>query len=763
MTTNNGGQDPIRFQSGLGSEQTRRYKEGASSIRLSLARVIKVNYKYNTVDVITTLYKNNFTKNPANNGKYSARLPIAFGGRTPDGKVYGANTLVTVGSLVLVGFIEGSKDFPIVLNIYGDTDYQSMLTRTALNSADESDVAIQKEIWQLFSLYPSMTYENVDGRGNREVTFSGKTFMIMSDTDQNNDYINDHLFDYDHLPNSRYANGEQIEPKSAKPPTMLYVHQGVYGKQRLTFFIKSNGDLRIASRNVNETGVSFFELKNDGSIALVQKKGSIDPEAYTIEEARIGINARGNIVLKAHEQLLEITRSGFEFNKNELKNILGEEILDVLDAVKELDKFIAGAFQDGIIEQGEAQSIATYINTLSTEKLALDNRYNEIYANPYLIGNAKTELKKAKDAFETRYVSLIAAINNAIADSKATKEESNIVNLAFSNYNTAFSKLAQTLEIAVDVITRQKAAEAETNAKDYSDTLKQGIDADITALNGSVSALNQYINGAFLDGIIEQNEAQVIASYLHTLNIENRSIGERYNQLFYNQYLPAPVKVILQTKKTTYDTTYTNLINAINVALEDDQTTPEEVAEVNRQFGLYGTALADLTSDFDVAIDIITQEKAAEAESKANSYTDGKITQVNQSVDTKIAGVNQSVDNKIADAYQEINGKVSSDGIIQSVNDSPENRQILKRKVEIPMDSPQVLIEYILFDVGLSPDGVTITLDAKFLAATSNYAVFQNNGTITSKGSSSFVISGIGVADIRIIGYRKGYETVWDI
>src|SRR5690606_6986620 len=103
---------PFRFQSQLGSEVERRYKEGQNIVRLTLARVVKVNYKYNTVDVITTLHKNSFIRNPNDNGKFSARLPIAFGGRTPDGKVYGANTLVTVGSLVLIGFLEGKKDFP---------------------------------------------------------------------------------------------------------------------------------------------------------------------------------------------------------------------------------------------------------------------------------------------------------------------------------------------------------------------------------------------------------------------------------------------------------------------------------------------------------------------------------------------------------------------------------------------------------------------------------------------------------------------------
>ncbi|MGE4657284.1 hypothetical protein ACEWFX_11550, partial [Bifidobacterium longum subsp. suis] len=77
------------------------------------------------VDVVTVQGKDAFVKNPNDNGKYSARLPVKFGGRTPDGNVYGSTTLATVGSLVLIGFLEGNKEYPIVLNIYSDSDNQS--------------------------------------------------------------------------------------------------------------------------------------------------------------------------------------------------------------------------------------------------------------------------------------------------------------------------------------------------------------------------------------------------------------------------------------------------------------------------------------------------------------------------------------------------------------------------------------------------------------------------------------------------------------
>jgi len=313
----------MRFQSQLGKEMERRYKKGQSVVKLSLARVVKVNYKYNTVDVITTLHRNSTVKNPADEGRFSAKLPIGFGGTTPEGKPFGTNTLVAVGSLVLIGFLEGNKDHPIVLNIYGDTDGQSRLTRTTLTSADESQEEIQRELWQLFTLYPSMTYKNIDGNGNQEVTFSGKTFLISTDTDPENDYINDAEFDYDLLPNARYADGELIEPKSPDAPTVLYVHQGVYGNHRVTFFIKSDGTVRLGSRHTSGEGITFMELGTNGAFHVFQKRDTVDPEDESEKFSSLGIDDTGAVALASSNHRLEVNEEGVFVDGKELASFIG--------------------------------------------------------------------------------------------------------------------------------------------------------------------------------------------------------------------------------------------------------------------------------------------------------------------------------------------------------------------------------------------------------------------------------------------------------
>ncbi|APZ82547.1 glycerophosphoryl diester phosphodiesterase [Bacillus phage vB_BsuM-Goe3] len=542
---------PIRLQAQLGKETKRMIQEGKNIVRLSLARVVKVNYKYNTVDVITTLNNNSTVKNPNDNGRFSARLPVSFGGKTPDGNIYGANTLVTVGSLVLIGYMEGNKDYPIVLNIYGDADNQSQLTRTSFTSADESDEALQRELWQLFTLYPSMTYKNVDGNGNQEVTFSGKSFLYVTDTDQDNAYVQDAGFNYEDLPSSRYANGELIEPKSPYSPTLLYVHQGIYDKHRVTFFIKSDGTVRLGSKHTSGEGVTFFEMTTDGGFQVVQQKGTANPEETPEKFSKVGILEDGTVVMKSQKHVMEVNNDGVYIDGKAISAFVGggsvpdgnggtitlEDVVDSLkdvkttitiqngkieskvgrteykidlDAVKDyskelfdgvsaevddinkslenLDDLLDESFKDGIIEESEARSIGMYINNLNTQKSELDAKYNQIYTNKYLTGDPKTNLDNAKKDFDLKHQALIDVIQGAIVDGKITTEDREAINNAFDAYHKCVSTLSSAFEAATDAIALAMAKEAEDNAKDFVNGEIKKVNSTITQLADSISS-----------------------------------------------------------------------------------------------------------------------------------------------------------------------------------------------------------------------------------------------------------------------------------
>lgn len=79
-----------------------------------------------------------------------------------------------------------------------------------------------------------------------------------------------------------------------------------------------------------------------------------------------------------------------------------------------------------------------------------------------------------------------------------------------------------------------------------------------------------------------------------------------------------------------------------------------------------------------------------------------------------------------------------------------------------PIDSPQVLLETIEFDIPLSLEGTKVLIDERFTKSVNGkFAVFPNNGKILEKGFNYFIISGTGIADVRIVGERIGYEGVY--
>ena len=165
-----------RLQSGLGRVQE---FQPAQADTLIMAQVLKVNFIYNTVDLITTKAKERLVKGQQGNGKFSAKLPVSFGGSFQTGMSYGNRYPIAKGDTVLVGFLDKNKNTPIVLGIYETQDIASELAPTDAISGDPESPDILPEAMSHFTLFPSQTYREVNGEGYVESTFPGKSFFKL--------------------------------------------------------------------------------------------------------------------------------------------------------------------------------------------------------------------------------------------------------------------------------------------------------------------------------------------------------------------------------------------------------------------------------------------------------------------------------------------------------------------------------------------------------------------------------------------------------
>lgn len=119
--------------------------------------------------------------------------------------------------------------------------------------------------------------------------------------------------------------------------------------------------------------------------------------------------------------------------------------------------------------------------------------------------------------------------------------------------------------------------------------------------NTAIGNLNNYVNGAFADGIITEAEAKAIEKYINTVNNTKAAVEAAYNKLYTNSYLTGTAKTGLLNAKVTLMGSIENLISAINSAIADGKTTIAEKNNVDSKYATFNSAYADFNTAVEVA------------------------------------------------------------------------------------------------------------------------------------------------------------------
>ena len=119
--------------------------------------------------------------------------------------------------------------------------------------------------------------------------------------------------------------------------------------------------------------------------------------------------------------------------------------------------------------------------------------------------------------------------------------------------------------------------------------------------NTAVGNLNEYVDGAFADGIITEAEAKAIEKYINTVNNTKAAVEAAYNKLYTNAYLTGTAKTGLLSAKVTLMGSIENLISAINSAIADGRTTVTEKNNVDNKYATFNSAYADFNTAVEAA------------------------------------------------------------------------------------------------------------------------------------------------------------------
>ena len=366
---------------------------------------------------------------------------------------------------------------------------------------------------------------------------------------------------------------------------------------------------------------------------------SPDGETYfNLVKGEIG----GNIQIKTGSSGLE-NLSEWEAAHKEIEDA-GKAAEQANNAVEGLHGYVDGVFADGIITEAEAKAIEKYINTINNAKAAIEATYNKLYTNVYLSGSAKTGLLNAKVTLMGCISDLINAINAAIADGLTTPEEKQNVDAHFAYFNSAYADFNTAVEAANRAI-QDKLKEFSDNAmKEALQALQDAEDAGKAAeqANSAVSGLHDYVDGAFADGIITEAEALAIEKYLNTVKNTRAAVEATYNKLYANSYLEGEAKTGLLNAKISLFGAIDNLIAAINVAINDGQTTVEEKRNVDDKFALFNSALASFNTAVEVANKAI-QDKLKDYSDQCFAELKVLNTQISAQV-TRVDSLTQRID-----------------------------------------------------------------------------------------------------------------------
>lgn len=270
----------IRPQPHLGRVET-NYKPHLDMNSLALAKVIKVHHKHGTVDL--QLVKSNATVSSPEDaeGRYSARVLSTAAHYDPVlASSSGKMEPMMEGQLVMLAFLDGLKNQPVVLGSFHQTwETEQNILPEYYPLEPDINMSDKREAMKSVDVHPSQFYRRVDGIGAFEMSHPSKTF-IQIDPDIFNEMSDGHK-KYDHInlnekdPYSAETRASKTE-ESSYPVKVLFQHRSSFDNETTTWtklFVDSNGMLRL-TRDADDEKLSYIELSDDGGMKFRRQNDS---------------------------------------------------------------------------------------------------------------------------------------------------------------------------------------------------------------------------------------------------------------------------------------------------------------------------------------------------------------------------------------------------------------------------------------------------------------------------------------------------------
>ena len=170
--------------------------------------------------------------------------------------------------------------------------------------------------------------------------------------------------------------------------------------------------------------------------------------------------------------------------------------------------------------------------------------------------------------------------------------------------------------------------------KDLADWVDSILD-NLDNTDQTITDLEDYLNDAFKDGLIEEAEAKAIETYINQIQSEKAGVEATYNKLYVNPILKGTAKTNLLNSKVSYFGAVEDLTTSINAVIADGKVTTSEKQSINAIFGTYRSALASFSTRIEEAKQFVEQaiksiaDDAKDAADNAQSMSSDALAAVN--------------------------------------------------------------------------------------------------------------------------------------
>lgn len=470
----------FRYQANMpNNKNSFRANDAMVSTELQLATVISVNYPKMMAQVTTQ----SSVVAEATKQQYGAMMPMEFFNSNLLGEVYGTYRPIAVGSTVLIGFLNGNTNTPIILGVYfPNSEAVLNIAPTDLTEVSEKEYPVRDEVLTQKTVFPSQQIELNSEKGNYLRTFNGRSLLMVDQDDFGK--LSDITFDGTaDLRLHKVDKNRTLYNVPVQAQRMLLLHQSNTDKDlhRTRFYIDKDGTSEalwldaqeqtklVGMQGNKDSGLEFFFLHDtiDHSNSTTYSKISLNYNNKILLEA-LDKNAKGSIEVTPNGTTIDGVKVASESNFATLSTKF-TQLQNRLDSIT-----------------AEVEAVGQgYIASLP-DKIASLNR--DISTNNREITSVKDSLKdvtSASDAANTKIDTLRQDVKTSL--DKVNNQIAGLQSLV-SNYNTV-SNLAYSLKGRVDIL--------EGVAQDYQKRSNSFLTADsnlITSLSNAQTSQATKLN-----------------------------------------------------------------------------------------------------------------------------------------------------------------------------------------------------------------------------------------------------------------------------